>query len=182
MNVTLLCTRKTLDQYPWPRIAAVPDRGAHTQPVFLRWYCNVISLRRRPGLLLVHEQSLFSFLIYPFHSADVMHIRELFRSSLRRALSMESVSEDLLQVIDGISEIVVGAARNRSVLGCMNDIRSRYEVNVYGQYGHHELDGPLQSEITHRVNDCPWVKHKFYAHEEFPRQLREFVARNTPER
>jgi hypothetical protein len=142
----------------------------------------VITLRRRSALLLVHEQSLFSFLIYPFKADDVMHMRELFLSSLRRALSIQSVSEDLLQVMDGIAGITVESAHNRSVLGCMNDIRFRYEVNVYGQYGHCELGDSVLAEIAHRVNDCPWVKQKFFPDEEFPRQLREFVASNTLER
>jgi hypothetical protein len=174
MIVTLVCTRKTLNRFPWHGIAARSD--LQTRPDFLRWYCNVITLRRRTGLLLVHEQSLFSFLVYPFRAGVVKQIRELFLSSLRRALTKESVPEDLVQVMDGISEFVVESARNRSVLGCMNDIRLRYEANVYGQYGHRELDASVLAEITHRVNDCPWVKHKFFSHEEFPRQLRAFVA------
>lgn len=180
MNITLVCTRKVINRYPWHRIVTGGPPDAF--PRFLRWYCRTILLHRHPGLLLVHESSLFSFLIYPFLSEHVMDLPGLFLSSLKRVLPTESTVNDFLRIQDDITGVAVEPAQNKTVLGCMNDIRWRFDSDIIDRYGRAEFDDALLITITRRVNHCPWVKQKFYSDEEFDRQLRTFLSERSETR
>lgn len=171
MKMTLLHTQKARKRYPWPKAEA--DEAPESFPPFLRWYCNAVTVNKRPSLLMVHEGSLFSCLLYPFHSEDVRTIIERFTHSLANVLPNESTRENFALLRPLITGYTTQSAHDKSSLGSMVEIRLRMNWHL----PHYPvLDDRALADMGSHINDNPWVQRGFFSDREFTKQLHEFVS------
>ena len=87
------------------------------------WYGNLLWFDRRKCLLLTHSGTLFSVFEADVHVSELRDIRRV----VARLIGRELAREDLPACTFGPSateSLTLARTADRSVLGCMNDMRS----------------------------------------------------------
>ena len=133
---TLRCTRRLLRRLPFEPTESPP------RPTTLLgdWYANVLFLGRSQLVLCTNERSLLSVIVPLKDAARLpIRLREAAASLLR---SLGHPARAVTKEAKGMSELAIGRAVNRSVLGSMNDIarECRWYASQHGALDLTELE------------------------------------------
>ncbi|MDP6778581.1 MAG: hypothetical protein QGI83_17640 [Candidatus Latescibacteria bacterium] len=148
----LKCTKKLLNEIP-----GSPDVLDRVDPADVTplntWYVNQVWMLRRKVLLFVHEQSLFSFIVFGVPKRKLSHLGTILLENLGPVLLSEGVAPTSVdQLADSLTDFRFARTDSRRTLGCMNDL--------YRMYSHilDRRDSPESCDlldIAHGMNRTP---------------------------
>lgn len=136
-------------------------------PSMTEWYCNIVTVRRRPLFLFTHAPSLFSFWTPAAGST-----REDFGAMFRRR-AIDTLNDyglfnpDNAKLMDDGPDVFTKAA-DRSVLGSMVDYGKMLRYAVAYERGLERLAPRAMNDIA---NECPMSKIGMQAPVQYLRQL-----------
>ena len=164
----LKCTKKLLDAIPGsPDVLESVDPTDKTP--LNTWYGNQVWMLRHKVLLFVHEQSLFSFIVFGVPKRRLPRLGAVLLEHLKPVLLSEGVSPTSVDhLVDSFPECRFTRTDSRRTLGCMNDL--------YRMYSHivDRHDGPDSCDLLdiarglnrtpQRVLDWGYSVHLFLDH------------------
>jgi hypothetical protein len=116
--VTFHCTSKAQE-----RLRLGPVQLARTEaPTATDWYCNLITLGRRPVFLFAHTLSLFAVLVPAAGSSSPGALGDAFREQARELLASEGYRPDHVRKVIDDGPDFFGRASDRRILGSMVDL------------------------------------------------------------
>jgi len=117
------------------------------------WHCNILTLARRPAYLVTHSLSLFSVLFLAAGASTSATLADSIRRHVRQALARERIEPHAAARIvdDGRDQFC--KARDRGVLGSMNDFANAAD---WAAYDHQSADPQLlQQTADEQMNASP---------------------------
>lgn len=151
----LRCTAKLRKLGGWP-VEDPPDDAIAPHKT---WYANLIWIERRKCILLTHASTLYSVFAVDVRKSSLVDVRVFLEDWLFTQLVREGIDLNDAEPVLGVAAgpLVVGPARNRTVLGSMNELAFGYQVQVdmFGGLARVAVSGGLQSLLSARVNSTP---------------------------
>ena len=128
------CTRKLLEEIG---IASCDVIDAHRENSPLgSWTGNLLRIDRRKCVLFTSQETLFTFLAPGVKKGDLQNIAGFFWDNLKLNLIAQGYEPARIEkTIRASGEIRLGRARNKSVLGSMNDYALNYRCAIMRQGG-----------------------------------------------
>jgi hypothetical protein len=136
------CTAKML------KTVAVGNLGlVEAPPSGQDWYANLLWLTGRKCVLLTHAASLFSIFAADVRVVALRPLGGFVVPAIEAELRAEGLPLDTFGELDP-SHVDIAKTASRSVLGCMNDLASHCEWEVYDAGGIDDLD---VTRLNHRL-------------------------------
>jgi hypothetical protein len=123
------------------------------------WHANLIHIGRKKCVLFVNDKTLFNFIAPDVPRDKISRLGELFLDYLVPVLIHEGFSSRLLEIISAeYAEVAFAKARDKSVLGSMNDLAFHYEHHILSAGGVHSPEVP---HIISNLNRMPMGAIKY---------------------
>lgn len=159
--ILLRCTAKLRKLGGW----SVEDPPADSILPQKVWYANLVWIESRKCILFTHGATLYSVLVMDIRKRDILDIRLVLEEALFHQFIREGIDLNDAEPVLGVAAgpLVVGVARDRSVLGSMNDLAFQYAVQIEMAGGLAMASGStaIQRLVAERVNSCPMSALKY---------------------
>jgi hypothetical protein len=116
--VTFHCTSKAQGRLGLGPVHLAPPEA----PTATDWYCNLLTLGRRPVFLVAHALSLFAVLVPAAGSSSPGAYGDAFREQARELLAAEGYRPDHVRKVIDDGPDVFCRASDRRILGSMVDL------------------------------------------------------------
>ena len=150
------CTRKLLKELGIGKADPVSEVAA--DPCLGEWYANLLRIDRRKCVLFTDAETLFSFLVPGVRKPDLDTLNSLFTDHLTKHLAAEGFLDDVIDELAGDGQVQIGATKDRSVLGSMNDLAYLYQVHIEEGGGLARYDS---REVTRKINRTPMSANRY---------------------
>jgi len=148
---TLQCTLKLLKE-----LGVTPSPPVNTGEVLGSWHANLLRFDRQKCILFTNDATLYSVFVPGVRKPQFQQIRDVFGQAVFRSLRLGGLRqrqiETVLEEVDGASDFQITKARDRSVLGSMNDLAFQLEWMI--SEGGGVEDCPID-DINQRINRIP---------------------------
>ena len=127
---------------------------APTDAALGHWMVNHFAVGSRQAYIFVSESTLLSFILLRGKvPMTPLRLQEMLTGGLLQLLQMRGLPADAMaRALDPYCEYGYAKNDNRAAMGCMNDMRWRYQslIEYYGGLAHCDL-----TEIIFQVNEMP---------------------------
>ena len=146
---TLRCTQKLLKAGG----LQLTDSHSTESDSSLDWYVNLLWIERKKCLLFSGATTLYAFLVPDVKKAHIQKLDIVFRDEFAENLQYEGYDETLIaQTLSKYSDLAIGRATDRKVLGSMNDYAFQFKFLIERAGGLEQSDILL---FNHQVSDSP---------------------------
>lgn len=170
------CTQKLLKDLPFP---IVEIQNGQENSLLGDWHANLLIIERRKCVVFMNDKTFYSLFIPGLTKADFKRLPEIFLDKLLDNLDYCALSEYREKIIseyDG--KIRFGKTNNKSVLGCLSDIKYAIHNAISRQGGLNHLNF---KEVARYINAVPRHINNFHtATEVFIGALRGLTGKDIP--
>lgn len=143
MNLQL--TKKLNDKLKKELLEITIDEANELQD----FHCNLIKFGRNNCILLTHNTTLFSFVLYGLKAKDFKDFEFILKEYIFKILLALNFSQEQIEkVLSFIEHINYAKTNNKSVLGSMNEMV--YHIDEYLYRGYDIIS------IHERINQIPY--------------------------
>ncbi len=136
-----------------------PETFKNTTPLYA-WHANIFTLHRRKAVLLTHDATHFSILLYGLKAAHWKRMDRIFEEVIRSALENEGIRPEVIQAfLQDAGEISFTKTSDRSVISAMSQMIAAI------RYSEEEILDPenlCQTEISYRMGSWEFQLHGKY--------------------
>ena len=144
------CTRKVIQSFSVP-CDATADHSVR-QHAFEEYYVNLLRIDRRKCLLVTESRTLFSCFLPGVLKRDLVDFGDFLLRGMHSALVWAGFRDAQMAFLVQPRPYQIAPARNRRVLGSMNDLAFQAMVHIDAQGG---LANINLAHVTSRLNDNP---------------------------
>jgi len=118
------------------------------------WHGNIFMIGRRKCLLLTHNESYYSVLIYGVTKKQMKDLSTVVKKFLQELLRIDGFTlKQIVKMSESVESIEYAKTSDKKVLGVMNDMIFMLK---YYNMTEDELS------LAHRINHTPYKRKEFY--------------------
>jgi hypothetical protein len=124
------CTKALLDKIGIRQSELSSPEGYENFPnSFMAWHANFVSIDRRKAIILMNNETRYSVVIFRPNSKDFSKIKELIYTAIAEALSMEGVSNEVIEAyLAQAGDITFSKTAGKSMVAKMNNAVREVEL------------------------------------------------------
>ena len=154
--LVIRCTAKLRKVGRWPVEEPTGTDDADTGGTDTEWYANLLWFERRKCILFTHGATLYTFLVPDVVKKDLDDIGSLLRDNLYDQLIYDGIDlNHAVPILRTEDPPVIAVARNRSILGSMNELAIGYAWAIHSAGG---LQHVSRRVASRNVNWTPMTR------------------------